>query len=176
MTKSKNENKEGLKKNRIKAIKKINDVFLESNSSGYFFSPWIPKDSKNKTPIRFYVKDSKCYIMKFQNQMIIHSPDTGERIKIESFLQEHNINLENISKLSELKVQLEDKDLIYKNNSDGKEQTTSVKLQSITYKRSETLDKTLVNIIAAVIDSNSELQAITEGIIAASSETKLFNK
>ena len=84
----------------------------------YEFTPWIPKNTKNKIPLRFYVAHSKAYLTKFNDKMIIHSAETSEQLRIKCFLLEQNINLDTIAKLSDLKEQLENRNLIYKKKNE----------------------------------------------------------
>ena len=169
--------KGNLKKSKMASMKKIKQVLKDEGKSeqSYQFVPWIPKNKKNKVPLRFYVANSKAYITKFKDKMIIHSDETSEQLRIKYFLLKQNIDLESISKLSDLNEELENNQLIFENKND-KNPVTHIKLQAITYERTESLDKTLVKIIDAVISSGSGFQAVSEGIIAASNEAIRFEE
>ena len=107
---------ENIKSERNKAIKKVNQLISDGQKKSvqFKFKGWIPKGSDYKTPIRFYVLNSKVqeYIFKHKNKLVISSPDKNRQLLIENFLFEHDIDISSMSSLGEMNELLETKGLL----------------------------------------------------------------
>ena len=125
---------DNIKSERNKAIKKVNQLISDrlKQSVKFKFKGWIPKGSDYKTPIRFYVHNSKDqeYIFKHKNKLVISSPDKNRQLLIENFLFEHDIDISSMSSLGEMFELLESKGLLIKSidkTKPPKEESTSGK-------------------------------------------------